>query len=264
LLLNGLTAAAFQLGTMSAGSSSEFGSSTSGLPTTSFILNYAGTILFSAIASLLIYSVIYALIKSYYEREDGLNGITFNDIRQQMFHNMKRVFILGLFLGCAIFMLLCIIIALGTIIPISLVLTLPFLLAILIPLALVAPIYLLEKVTLSDSIFKTYRLGFTTWGGIFLILLVMGLIAGVLQGICALPWYVVSITKTLFAYHDDAAANPPIWMSFLQYIFSILMLFASYLSTIFVIIGLVYQYGHASELVEGITIVDDIDNFDKL
>ena len=49
-----------------------------------------------------------------------------------------------------------------------------------------------------------------------------------------------------------------------QYLFSILMLYGSYLSAIFGIVGLVYQYGHASEVVDSITVESDIDNFDKL
>ena len=49
-----------------------------------------------------------------------------------------------------------------------------------------------------------------------------------------------------------------------EYLFSILMLYGSYLSAIFSIVGLVYQYGHASEVVDSITVESDIDNFDKL
>ena len=33
---------------------------------------------------------------------------------------------------------------------------------------------------------------------------------------------------------------------------------------IYGIVGLVYQYGHASEVVDSITVESDIDNFDKL
>jgi hypothetical protein len=35
-------------------------------------------------------------------------------------------------------------------------------------------------------------------------------------------------------------------------------------AAIFSIVGLVYQYGHASEVVDSITVESDIDNFDKL
>ena len=37
-----------------------------------------------------------------------------------------------------------------------------------------------------------------------------------------------------------------------------------YLSTIFTIIGLAYQYGHASEVVDSVSVEEDIDNFDNL
>ena len=111
---------------------------------------------------------------------------------------------------------------------------------------------------------KTFRLGFATWGGVFLVLMVMGLIASVLQGIVSIPWYVIYIVKMVFTMSDGGATSSSVGLNFAQYLFSILMLYGSYLSAIFSIVGLVYQYGHASEVVDSITVESDIDNFDKL
>ena len=63
---------------------------------------------------------------------------------------------------------------------------------------------------------------------------------------------------------DGGATSSSVGLNFAQYLFSILMLYGSYLSAIFSIVGLVYQYGHASEVVDSITVESDIDNFDKL
>ena len=148
--------------------------------------------------------------------------------------------------------------------PFTLFLTIPFIIAFSVPLALLAPIYLFEDITLMEAFKKTFRLGFATWGGVFLILIVMGIIASVLQGIVSIPWYVIYIVKMIFTMSDGGATSSSVGLNFAQYLFSILMLYGSYLSAIFGIVGLVYQYGHASEVVDSITVESDIDNFDKL
>ena len=44
----------------------------------------------------------------------------------------------------------------------------------------------------------------------------------------------------------------------------IVQAFGAYLSMIFTFVGMAYQYGHASEVVDSVTVESDIDNFDKL
>ena len=74
------------------------------------------------------------------------------------------------------------------------------------------------------------------------------------------PFLEHSIKQKYFSF-----ALPPVKKSMgKSALFSILMLYGSYLSAIFGIVGLVYQYGHASEVVDSITVESDIDNFDKL
>ena len=120
------------------------------------------------------------------------------------------------------------------------------------------------KSLLLRNVKRLFLMGIATWGGVFLILLVMGLIASVLQGIVSIPWYVIYIVKMIFTMSDGGATSSSVGLNFAQYLFSILMLYGSYLSAIFSIVGLVYQYGHASEVVDSITVESDIDNFDKL
>ena len=49
---------------------------------------------------------------------------------------------------------------------------------------------------------KTFRLGFATWGGVFLVSLLMGIIANVLQGVTMMPWYIATVVKYFFAMSD--------------------------------------------------------------
>ena len=52
--------------------------------------------------------------------------------------------------------------------------------------------------------------------------------------------------------------------SFILYLLGIVQAFGAYLSMIFTFVGMAYQYGHASEVVDSVTVESDIDNFDKL
>ena len=45
---------------------------------------------------------------------------------------------------------------------------------------------------------------------------------------------------------------------------AIIQTFGAYLAMIFTFVGMAYQYGHASEVVDSSTVETDIDNFDKL
>ena len=96
-------------------------------------------------------------------------------------------------------------------------------------------------------------------------MLIMSFIASILQGITMLPWYVATIVKYFFAMSEggNVVTVSPLY-SFFLYLLGILQTFGAYLSMIFSLIGLAYQYGHASEVVDSVSVEEDIDNFDKL
>lgn len=48
--------------------------------------------------------------------------------------------------------------------------------------------------------------------------------------------------------------------SFFLYLMAIIQTFGAYLAMIFTFVGMAYQYGHASEVVDSITVETDIDN----
>lgn len=151
--------------------------------------------------------------------------------------------------------------------PFTLFLTIPFIIAFSVPLALLAPIYLFEDITLMEAFKKTFRLGFATWGGVFLVSLLMGIIANVLQGVTMMPWYFATVVKYFFAMSDVGGSGEvtvSAGYSFFLYLMAIIQTFGAYLAMIFTFVGMAYQYGHASEVVDSITVETDIDNFDKL
>lgn len=228
-------------------------------------LNYGLTVICCLIGSIILTSLVYSLIKTYNEREERLEGITLSALKPLLLKNMGKLLKLTLF-GILLGVIICVVVVLLAVLtPFTLILTIPVLIACAVPVALFAPIYLFENISIWEAFKKTFRLGFATWGGILLIALVMGLIGSILQGITMLPWYIATIVKYFFAMSDSSSAVTvsPVYNFFL-YLLGILQTFGAYLATIFTIIGIVYQYGHASEVVDSVSVEEDIDNFDNL
>ena len=231
----------------------------------SFLSSYGLFALLLIIGIVLQASLIYAMIRTYNEREERLQGITLKMLTPLLFHNIRRLFIIVLF---GLLLTVCVSFILGALSVMFFPITFLFaLIAIVfaVPLALWAPIYLFENISIMEAFKKTFRLGFATWGGVFLISLVMGIIAGILQGVTLVPWYAATIVKILFTMSDvGSEATVSVGYSFMLYLLAVVQAFGAYLAMIFTFVGLAYQYGHASEKMDSVTIESDIDNFDKL
>ena len=134
-------------------------------------------------------------LPEYNEREERLQGVTLGMLKPRLFRNIKRLLLMT---GACILLVLFVGIFVGLLValtPFTLFLTIPFIIAFSVPLALLAPIYLFEDITLMEAFKKTFRLGFATWGGVFLVSLLMGIIANVLQGVTMMPWYIATVVK---------------------------------------------------------------------
>lgn len=258
--LNGLTGGVLNLMQVS-----QSGNSMDSSVGMAFFINYGAYILLMMIGTMLLSSLLYALIRTYNEREERLQGVTLGVLRPLLFRNLTRMLVLVLMsvLFSTLVMLVLILLVLLT--PFTLILTIPAMVAIMIPIGLLTPIYLFEDITIMGAFKKTFRLGFVTWGGIFLIALVMGLVANILQGVTMMPWYIATLVKYFFSISDAGnTTTVSVGYSFFLYLLAIIQAFGVYLSMIFSVVGMAYQYGHASEVVDSVTIEDDIDKFNEL
>lgn len=207
----------------------------------------------------------YGLMQIYNQREERLAGVTFADLKPFLFKNIRRLLVMVLF---CIGLTIVVGIVMGILVvasPFTLLLTIPLLIACAVPLALFTPIYLFEEIGILAAFWKTFRLGFATWGGVFLVSLVMGLISSVLQGVTTTPWYIATIVKYFFMLSDTQnELTISAGYSFMVYLLAIVQTFGAYLAMIFSLIGMVYQYGHASEVVDSISVESEIDKFEQL
>lgn len=224
----------------------------------SSLLLLVGTLLFS--------SLIYSFFILYNEREERLQQIQWGDLKPHFFRSLRRLipfFLMSFFLA-GVFCLFAgvLVAALGWY---TIIFSFVLLIALGVPLALSLPIYLFEKRKVWASLGKSFRLGFPTWGGTFAIILVMGILALILQGVTAMPWYVATVIKTFFIMSDTGnEVTMSAGYGFFVYLLTVLQVFGSYVAMIFSTVGIIYQYGHASETMDNVTVTSDIENFDKL
>ena len=231
-----------------------------------FFLSYGVMMLCAMIGGLLMTSLVYALVKLYNEREERLNNITFSDIKPLLFRNIGRLIVLGLVLTGLLIVAMFVMILLGMASTLTLILTFPAFVALMVALTIWPPIYLYENIGVGASLSKAFRMGFATWGGIFGIMFIMGIIASVLQGVAMMPWYMAVVVKSLFTYSTEGtiAGESNILYDIFVYLLGIVQAYGVYLSMIFSLLGISYQYAHASEKLDSITVESEIDNFENL
>lgn len=227
--------------------------------------SYGALILLSMIGGLILTSLVYGLIKLYNEREERLAGVTFADLKPLLFSNAKRLLILWLFMTAIVFGAVVVMALLIVITPWTMLLTIPFLIACIFPLTLLPSIYLFENIGVWQAFLKTFRLGFATWGGIFGVTFVTGFIANVVQGVLSIPYMVVMVVGVALTTSGmQTEMTTSAGFGFMNYLFAVLMTFGIYLSMIFTMLGLVYQYGHACEVMDSVSVEEDISRFEQL
>ncbi len=234
------------------------------------LMSMAGSMAFYAlvygVGAFLLVTVVYALMRLYNRREQRLNGLMWEEMKPEVGLMLRRGLLLVL-LGIVVAVLFGLLIfALVQFSPMMLFLLLPALFVVALPLSLLTPVYLFEeRISLTDALWKSLRLGFRTWGGILAVMLVMTIIASVLQGVVSIPWYIAFIVKSLFGLQqaEDSFVNS-VGFSFIIYLLGVVQAFGGFLTYSLAYISLAYQYGHAAEKIDGVTVDSDIEHFEEL
>ena len=227
---------------------------------------YLGYMLAMCIGMLLLSAIVYGLMDKYDNRANRLNGLTWAEFRPTLSHNIKRgLLVTGAFVVLSFISGAVMVLSL-TMVPLSII---PIYLAFvvcMVPLSLLFPIYIMEDISIVDAVSKAFRLGFKTWGGIFALLMVVGIIAYIVMTIVSMPVGIGFVIKAVM-FTDGTASTGFVATSaytFLMYLLGILQSYGMYISYTIVVVALGYQYAHAAEKVDGVSVEKDIDNFEAM
>lgn len=228
-----------------------------------FIIKYLLFLLLFVLSSIALYASVYSMLQLYSSRPERLQGLTFGEFKSSLLRNCKRILIISILSALFIILLLMIVIYAAITSYYSLIITIPALFAVILPLTYWYSSYLLEDISIIDSFKKAYRLGFPTWGGILLIMIVMGLIIQIIATVFSIPWYICLGAKALF-FQSAEGGGVPVWINFASYLASVINVYFSIITSSLGIIALAYQYGHAADKIDGVAIDKDIENFENL
>ena len=174
----------------------EISDSASFLPV--FLMRYGGTYgliaLFSILITLFFLSLVYALVKFYSETHEEDANITkiINDLIKNYAKKIVILFLFCVAAGIIVFFIM------GILLYISLMTLwgiIPFLFIFSIPLRLFVPIYLFEEIGIWNAFIKSFRIGFPTWGGTFLLALITSIISGLFAFIISLPYFLIYVVR---------------------------------------------------------------------
>lgn len=231
-----------------------------------YLISYLALILFSAIGGMIVMSMITAMMRYYREQPEGLQGATLSDMKSLLLRCLGRsaLMILTMIVLSLIYVVL-LIFSISMSVWIA-VFGLLLLFVLVVALSLSVPVYLFEDdTTVFSAIGRGFQLGWLTWGGTFLLMFVTGFLAGIIQGVLSLPWYIGTIVKMVFMMSDsDSGASSSLFISTLLYLLAVVQCFGTFLTTSFSAVALAYQYGHAAEKHDHISVDEDIERFETM
>lgn len=218
------------------------------------------------VAMMLLVAIVYAMMQHYEQRPQRLEGITGEELRPDVTRLLGRQFIV-LITSIVVMAVFGVFAALMAVIHIGMVILAFVLLLVAIPLfALVTPIYLFERETgIVSAYTKSIRLGWKTWGGIVGVGLVLFIIVTIVGSIIETPWTIMLMVKNvLTAQGSDTGFVSSFGYTAIQYLLGVISTYVGNLLMSLLYIGMAYQYGHACEKVDGVTVDRDIENFETL
>ena len=228
------------------------------------------------VGSLLMYGVVFGLMRIYERGEGKLGKVTWQELKPDFMLVLKRSVMLtlvGIVIGLAIAAALGAVMFLLAMISAGLVLVGYLLLLVVLvflmpPLSLITPAYVFEDdINLIDAIKKGCRLGFGTYFFTIGVMLVLGFIINIASQFTALPWSIMFFIKMFFGLGIDGldgSFTENVFYTFGTYLTGVLQCFGGYLSYVAIIIGSGYLYGHAAEKIDGRTVEQNIRNFENL
>lgn len=241
----------------------------------SVVMSYLPVLLLCLIGALLTVAVTYTLMQKYQQRDNLLKGLTLNEIKPLLKHNLWRVFkmlLLLTLLGIVAFVVLVLvatmIMSIGSKFEAFLFLLYMAMLAIALPLGLVLPLCVFEpELGLFSCVKKALRLGFKTWGTLFVVMLVITMLVQIVSFILMIPFLFTTMTTMFFeidsTQYASLAYTSSAWFSVLTFASSLLFCFGLLLMSALSFVAFAFCYGRAADKVEGVSVKNAVQNFDS-
>ena len=241
----------------------------------SAVTGYIPVFVLCLIGALLTVAVTYTLMQKYQQRDNLLKGITLNEIKPLLKHNFWRLLkmlllltLIGMVAFVALVLVAAMIMAIGGKFEVFLFLLYVAILAIALPLGLVLPMCVFEpELSLFSCVKKAVRLGFKTWGTLFVVMLVITMLVQIVSVILIIPFMFTTVTSMFFeidsSQYASLAYTSSAWFSVLTFASSLLFCFGLLLMSALSFVAFAFCYGRAADKVEGVSVKNAVQNFDS-
>lgn len=241
----------------------------------SAVTGYIPVFVLCLIGALLTVAVTYTLMQKYQQRDNLLKGITLNEIKPLLKHNFWRLLkmlllltLIGMVAFVALVLVAAMIMAIGGKFEAFLFLLYVAMLAIALPLGLVLPMCVFEpELSLFSCVKKALRLGFKTWGTLFVVMLVITMLVQIVSVILIIPFMFTTVTSMFFeidsSQYASLAYTSSAWFSVLTFASSLLFCFGLLLMSALSFVAFAFCYGRAADKVEGVSVKNAVQNFDS-
>lgn len=241
----------------------------------SVVMSYVPVFVLCLIGALLTVAVTYTLMQKYQQRDNLLKGVTLNEIKPLLKHNLWRLLkmlllltLIGLVAFVALVLVATMIMAIGGKFEAFLLLLYMAMLAIALPLGLVLPMCVFEpELGLFSCVKKALRLGFKTWGTLFVVMLVITMLVQIVSFILIIPFMFTTVASMFFeidsTQYASLAYTSSAWFSVLAFASSLLFCFGLLLMSALSFVAFAFCYGRAADKVEGVSVKNAVQNFDS-
>lgn len=241
----------------------------------SVVMSYLPVLVLCLIGALLTVAVTYTLMQKYQQRDNLLKGLTLSEIKPLLKHNLWRVFkmlllltLIGIVAFVVLVLVAAMIMSIGSKFEAFLFLLYMAMLAIALPLGLVLPMCVFEpELSLFSCVKKALRLGFKTWGTLFVVMLVITMLVQIVSFILMIPFLFTTMTTMFFeidsSQYASLAYTSSAWFSVLTFASSLLFCFGLLLMSALSFVAFAFCYGRAADKVEGVSVKNAVQNFDS-
>ena len=241
----------------------------------SVVTGYIPVFVLCLIGALLTVAVTYTLMQKYQQRDNLLKGLTLSEIKPLLKHNLWRLLkmlllltLIGMVAFVALVLVATMIMAIGGKFEAFLFLLYMAMLAIALPLGLALPMCVFEpELGLFSCVKKALRLGFKTWGTLFVVMLVITMLVQIVSLILIIPFMFTTVASTFFeidsSQYASLAYTSSAWFSVLTFASSLLFCFGLLLMSALSFVAFAFCYGRAADKVEGVSVKNAVQNFDS-
>lgn len=231
-------------------------------------LPYVFTVIVFGLGAYWLAITVFSLMQVYNLRENGLDDVNFSELKGYFKRNAWRLFksgvVVTLFILAVVIFSVALAAAIHWILAVFLFIAL---MALYVPMIMIFPTYIYEDISIWKAFGRGITLGWKTWGGIFALGLVLGLLANVVISVFSLPWEVCFVLKGIFLQGEISAEytfTSSVWFTLITYVFSIVMLYVQFVTYSLFFVSTSYLYSHAAEQQDDMSVEEGVANFNEL